>query len=171
MRSKSNTLLSVLVAGIVFASGCATSNGGFSSFSQSKLESVKKPEVVLVEASQQQFIDALTMRMVSDGWELESTENAKAVYRVSGRNAIGFLTKIASEVEERSAYRMTCTFSNVQEGVRVIGKLEICEVPGAESPTFVELINWDARAKVQKILDNAKSFAPSFPISQVTTSE
>ncbi len=170
MRSKQVTLLAI--AGVLaVASGCANNSGGFSSFNQSRLDAIKKPEVVLAGASQQQFIDALSMRMVSDGWQLESTENAQVVYGVSGQNAVGFLTKIPSEVEMHSAYRLTCSFSNVQEGLRVIGKLEISVKPDAESPTYEELITWDARAKVQKILDNAKSFAPSFPISQVTTPE
>ena len=171
MRIQGLSYLSMVLVVIALATGCASGGKPFSSFNKSPLDAAKKPEVLVAGVSRQQIIDALTTRMVSDGWQLTSTQDAKAVYHVSGRRAVGFLTDVPSEVEERSSYRLTCAFTNVQGGIRVVGALEIATDSDRESPTYQELITWDARSKVQKILDAAKSFAPNFPVSQVTKPE
>jgi len=169
MRSLKWTL--ALLAAAVLAGGCATTQQGFSSFDKSPLETIKKPAVVIGDAIPQQITDALSTRMQSDGWRLAERSDAHAIFQVSGGSAVGFLSKVPAEVEARSAYRMTFDYTNVQGGIQVVGTLEISTNPDVETPLYEELVDWDARAKVQKILDATKTIAPNFPVSRAGTPE
>jgi len=168
MLNRTVRFIAMMLVATAMAAGCAsTGKSEFSTFQQSPLDTKRVPEVVVAGASRQQITDALTLRMRSSGWELQSTTDAKAVFHVAGANAIGFLTNVSTEIEMNSAYRLTCQFTNVQGGIRVVGVLEIATDVSEATPAYQELLSWDARAKIQEILNAAATLAPSFPVSQL----
>lgn len=164
------------VLAVVLAMGCASGGGRGMMAGGTSGQSVAprsdgrtasgKPEVVVQGATKKEVMDALTVRMVSAGWNVAQTNEYQAIYEIDAKGAAGFLSGVMYGSATQPIHRVTAQFLDTPVGVRVIAGTELVSNPGTPRTTRTEMNSGKTRRQIQELLDavrndTAKASSPS----------